>query len=118
MRLTILFPRQVHRLMAGTHHIIMIIIQELTLSVCDLSLTPVQYHHHPAPISLSDLVAWHLCIFSALFNGDSETADKQRYRRGLQESACVFLSVNIHTLCYMQACLARVLSEATVLRGT
>lgn len=47
--LTVLCSRNVRRLclMAGTHHIIMNIIQELTLSVCDLSLTPVQYYYHP-----------------------------------------------------------------------
>lgn len=45
--LTILSPRNVRQLMAGTHHIVMIIIQELTLSVCDLLLTPVQYYYHP-----------------------------------------------------------------------
>ena len=44
--LTILWPRNVRRLclVAGIHHIIMIIIQELTLSVCDLLLSPVQYY--------------------------------------------------------------------------
>lgn len=39
-------PRTVRQLMAGTHHIIMIIIQGLTLSVCDLLLTPVQCYYH------------------------------------------------------------------------
>ena len=78
--------------MAGTHHIIMIIIQELTLSVCDLLLTPVQCYYHS--LRSSDSVAWHLGIFSALFNEDSEAAHKQLYRGGLLEvCVCVCLSV-------------------------
>lgn len=104
--LTISFPpRTVRQLMAGTHHIIMIIIQELTLSVCDLLLTPVQCYYHS--LRSSDSVAGHLGIFSALFNEDSEAAYKQLYRGGLQE-VCVWVClwhINIHTHIEREACI-------------